>query len=185
VSPTLGLSSVAVTKYTAEQLTTGTIVKTYSFDNSAENWTFSGRVLPFSEALRNSGFSGLLDLISTTNTNTFGFWASPTTDITLEDSKLYKVQFTLGTDVTNPAQVPTVRLRAYNATNQVAHCLVKPAIAQISSSDYVVLFDPPPALAGQGLGIAFDILNFDPNADPRARLSLDSVTITSHETVFP
>jgi len=180
VSPTLGLSSMSIQRHAIEDLGTGTVLRTYSFDDSAENWAFSGAAGPFSAPLSNTGFSGLLDLTSTTNTNTFGFWASPTTDITIQDYTLYRAQFTVGTDISAGTQAPTVRLRVYSADNQIAHCLQKQALTPMSSSDYAILFYPPTTVAGQGLGVAFDILNFDPSADPQGRISLDSVTITSH-----
>lgn len=180
VSPTLGLYSVSIARHPVSDLGAGTAVKTYSFDDSAENWVFSGKVGSFSAPLSNTGFSGLLDLTSTTNTNTFGYWASPTTDITLSDNTLYKAQFTVGADVSGGMQAPIVRLRLYSANNQIAHCLQKQILTPMPSDDYVILFDTPTTVAGQGLGIAFDMLNFDPSADPQARLSLDSVVITSH-----
>ncbi len=180
VSPTLGLISVQLERHPIEDLGTGTVLRTYSFDDSAENWAFSGAVGTFSTPRSNTGFSGLLDLTSTTNTNTFGYWASPTTDITIEDYTLYKAQFTVGTDISAGTQAPIVRLRLYSANNQVAHCLQKQALTPMFSNDYVILFGPPTTVTGQGLGVAFDILNFDPLADPQGRISLDSVTITSH-----
>ena len=168
-----------------EDLEGGTTERIYSFDDSAENWIFSGSIPSFSAPLSNTGYSGLLNLTSTTNTNTFGYWASPTTDITLQDYLLYKAQFTVGTDVTAGMQAPLVRFRLYSANNQVARCLIKQAFDQISSEDYVVLFKPASTVAGQGLGVAFDILNFDPSTDPQGRVSLDSVTITSHSAYVP
>jgi hypothetical protein len=178
VSPILGLSSMTTERHPIEDLGTATALRTYSFDTSAESWAFSGTVGTFSAPLSNTGFSGLLDLTSTTNTNTFGFWASPTTDITIQDYILYRAQFTVGTDISAGTQAPIVRLRLYSANNQVAHSLQKQALTPMFSNDYVILFDPPTTVTGQGLGVAFDILNFDPSADPQGRISLDSVTIT-------
>lgn len=180
VSPTLGLISAQIERHPIEDLGTGTVLRTYSFDDSAENWAFAGTVGTFSAPLSNTGFSGLLDLTSTTNMNTFGYWASPTTDITIEDYTLYRAQFTVGTDISAGTQAPIVRLRLYSANNQVAQCLQKQAFTPMFSNDYVILFKPHSTVAGQGLGVAFDILNFDPLADPQGRISLDSVTITSY-----
>lgn len=185
VSPKLGLSSMSIARHAIEDLGTATALRTYSFDTSAENWAFSGTVGAFSAPLSNTGFSGLLDLTATTNTNTFGFWASPTTDITIQDYTLYRAQFTVGADISAGTQAPIVRLRVYCADNQIAHCLQKPAFTPMFSDDYVILFDPPATVTGQGLGMAFDILNFDPSADPQGRISLDSATITYYSTFIP
>ncbi len=179
-SPVLGLSSMSIERHAIEDLGTGTALRTYSFDTSAENWAFSGTIGAFSAPLSNTGFSGLLDLTATTNTNTFGFWASPTTDITIQDYTMYRAQFTVGSDISVGTQAPVVRLRLYSADNQIAHCLQKQAFTPMFSNDYVILFRPPATVTGQGLGVSFDILNFDQNADPQGRISLDSVTITSY-----
>ncbi len=180
VSPILGLSSMTTERHPIEYLGTATALRTYSFDDSAENWAFSGTIGAFSAPLSNTGFSGLLDLTATTNTDTFGFWASPTTDITIQDYTMYRAQFTVGTDISAGTQAPVVRLRLYSANNQIAHCLQKQALTPMFSSDYTILFAPPMTVSGQGLGVSFDILNFDQNADPQGRISLDSVTITSY-----
>ena len=86
----------------------------------------------------------------------------------------------MGTDISAGTQAPIVRFRLYSANNQITHCLQKQALTPMFSNDYVILFMPPSTVAGQGLGMAFDILNFDPLADPQGRISLDSVTITSY-----
>jgi hypothetical protein len=158
--------------------------RTYEFDTSAEGWQFSGTVTPFAAPESNAAFSGSLDLTALTNTNTFGFWRSNTADITATAYTLYKAQFLVHCDQTDANRAPVVRLRAFSANNQISQSFERPAAVQPLYGDYTLYFVAPQCIDGQGLGLAFDILDFDPSAAAPATLSLDRVQVSSYPSFY-
>ena len=161
----------------------------YDFETGLEGWRFSGTVLPFAAPM-SIVHAGALSLIATSNTNTFGYWISDPTDVTIEAGKLYRVRCSVSTDVTDPALVPQVRLRVSTENLQASAVLdivsagngaVAPAP---SAKEYVAYLYPPQSAAGSaqdGLGVAFDLLNFNPADAAFATLRLHDVRIDAFD----
>ncbi len=182
----LALDSVLIDRFRLDTLddSAGTSW-TYDFEASQGFWLPGDAAFVFS-APESFWEDGALHLRSTTNTNTFGYWGSDPTDITIEENRLYRGTFEVRTDETNRSRVPQMRLR-FNAANlQACRSL------EIASSDdganspgttnttYDRLYFLPPAnCVGEDLLISFDILNFNPGDAPTASLILDRAVIES------
>lgn len=74
--------------------------------------------------------NGALEISSTDNINTYGFWQSPLEGFPTEPGELYRARFMLSTDVTERYRVPHIRLRSGSTHNQKNHML------EISSNMY-------------------------------------------------
>jgi hypothetical protein len=120
-------------------------------------------------------------MISSTNTNTFGYWVSPQDAIPADSDYLYRARFNVLTDTTDQAVVPWIRLRA-NSLNLQQYDVLSiesagdgGASPSTSGTDYDLYFVPPSNETATML--AFDLLNFNPDDAPVAELSLDTVTV--------
>ncbi len=151
----------------------------YDFAGSDEGWR-AGTAVIFSEP-QWMFEPGSLKLISHTNTNTFGFWVSPENAIPANEQYLYRAQFVVSTDVTEPPLVPQIRLRVNARNFQQADYLTidsngdggaSPAAA---GTTYELYFIPP--ANDDYCMMAFDLLNFNPSDAPDAELALESVLV--------
>lgn len=183
----IALNSASVGRFDLDSLSSPTFVKWYYFETSQDGWTTGGAPLAFS--LPEYGHrDGALELRSTTNINTFGFWTNSEDDIIIEPNCLYKGVFRVRTDVANPALVPEMRLRLNTANWQASHCLgitsagagAKSPASEDAAYYGLVFFLPPASSVGDGLIASFDILNFNPDDAAEASLFLDDVIIVSY-----
>jgi hypothetical protein len=181
----LWLDSVTVRRYMIESLTTPTVVQDYGFETVTEGWTSGGAPAVFTMPMT-SHASGELQLAATTNTDTFGYWQSDSADITIESGKLYRGTFEIRTDVTDQSKVPQMRLR-FNASNlQASRTLGIESSGDGGSSPGTsntkydnLFFMPPASCAGEGMIVAFDVLNFSPDDAADGSLMMDSALIES------
>ncbi len=179
----LALDTVSVDRFPLASLPVTTMVQDYTFDTGAEGWTSGGAPIVFTSPEYNH-IGSALELRTTTNTNTFGFWGNDPADITIDADKLYRGTFEVRTDVTNPVVVPEMRLR-FNAGNLQASRMFGIASAGdganspgTTNTTYDRLYFLPPAnCVGQDLLISFDILNFNPDDAAEASLILDRAII--------
>jgi len=177
------LDTVTVDRFALDSLSTPTMVQDYTFDLSTEGWITGGALIFFS-APQYIHAAGALELRAMTNTNTFGFWGSDPADITIEADKLYRGTFEIRTDVTNPAQVPEMRLRFNTGNFQASHMFGISSFGDganspgITNTTYDRLYFLPPAnCVGESLIVSFDVLNFSPDDAAEASLILDRAII--------
>jgi hypothetical protein len=183
----IALDSVIVTRFALDSLSTPTIVQDYTFEQSQDGWTTGGAPIAFSTPQYVYSL-GALELRAMTNTNTFGYWVNDPAGITIEADRLYRGTFEIRTDVTNPVQVPEMRMR-FNAGNfQASQTLGITSAGDGANSPGTtnttydrLYFLPPPNCVGEELLVSFDILDFNPNDAPQALLILDRATIETLE----
>lgn len=151
------------------------------FDAGSEGWTSGGAPIFFSMPGVDA-FAGQIFLISNTNTNTFGFWQSPSQAFAKTSDSLYQATCLVKTNLFTPAIVPTLRLRLAEANNQTASVFVVESAntadcspTPLGTSYQIYLLAP--TNVPTDLYISFDILNFDPNNASYAMLSLDNVIV--------
>ena len=89
------------------------------FEGGDENW---GNVeLPdFFDPPEAFYDNGRLKLRCHNNINTFGYWHSPPDAVPVTPGAIYKAQFALSSDVTDPTQVPCIRIRFNSQSEQTA-----------------------------------------------------------------
>jgi len=157
-----------------------TTVAVYDFEAGDDGWSFLGVLgtpLPTGSAT-----TGALNIEFATNMGAFGYWASPagppapTTAVIVAD-------YTMSTDIIDPAIVPTIRLRmgsasgqqgSYVAINSTESGGTSPELAPAMATLWAW---PQPAIAGEDLNFAFDLVNFDPNDAASGRISLEEIRI--------
>ena len=186
----LMLDRVVVDAIPLDTLSTPTMLKTWSFETDSEGWGF-GTVPIFTAPLSGIG-GGALWLIAQDNTKTFGFWSGPSEEVEAEEGKLYRLRFTVITDVMVQEHVPHFRLRVSSEDFQssVVKLISSFTGAEMSPTpagrSYDLYFYPPQSLVGtpeNGLLAAFDILNFDPGDSASGALMLDGVVVESFDLV--
>ena len=182
----LMLDRVVVDAIHLDTLSTPTLLKTWSFDTDAEGWQF-GSASVFTAPVSDSS-DGALWLTAQNNTNTFGFWSGPSQEVQAESGKLYRLRFTVSTDVTLQNEVPQLRLRASSEDSQssIVKAISSATGAEMSPTSagrsYDLYFYPPQSFVGtesDSIIVAFDMLNFDPLDSPTGALMLDSVLVES------
>ncbi len=154
---------------------------TFHFTQDREGWT-SGSV-PIVFSVPDFAWEpDYLKIISTTNTNCFGFWQSPQDAVAAEADYLYRVRFNVSTDITAKSVIPQIRLRA-NSLNLQQYDVLSiesagdgGASPATSGTDYDLYFVPPSNETA--VMLAFDLLNFNPDDAAVAELALDSVIVT-------
>jgi hypothetical protein len=180
---TVGLDALNVYAYSVSEIAVATTQKQYAFDTGAEGWVFSGEIPPFTQ-LNTGAYSGALHLASQNNTNSFGYWYSPESDVSMTATPtLYRATFSVYSDQSDASIVPEMRLRVYASNYQITiGNLCTSAGAgdnspmQTARSYSVYFWSPNSALSGN-LQCAFDLLNFSPDDAAHGTLSLDDVKI--------
>lgn len=152
----------------------------FDFPEDTENWTSGSVEGPFSPPEFTYEPDNVV-MISSTNTNTFGFWQSPENAIPADSDYLYWARYRVSTDMENKALVPQIRLRA-NSLNLEQYDFVSIESAgdgascpSTSGTDYDLYFVPP--ANDDFVVLSFDLLNFNPDDSAEAQLWLDTVTI--------
>jgi hypothetical protein len=158
---------------------------TYSFNSGQERWLPSGA--PLTYALPGSSYAdGMLNLLSTTNTNTFGFWTG-LNELFIQGDTLYRAQCTVLTDVTDQTQVPQLRIRFTTQNFQLSGMLNVESNAGAESAPtpsgqtYALYFCPHNSGISSlvpTMSVAFDLLNFNPYDLATGSLHLQDITIS-------
>jgi hypothetical protein len=167
-------------------------IKTYDFSTDTEGWE-SVNVEPVFTAPTFDSQPGYLAITSTTNTNCFGFWQSPTVEFLpsppnsqVSPGKLYRAKVNIRTDA-GASDFPQFRLRIGTTNNaSVAITTISSAAGNdlfpgITGRDYYVFYVPPYGALPEGLYIAVDLLNFDPGDNPTASLYIEDVEVKEFE----
>ncbi len=184
----LALDSVLIDRFRLDTLDESTTITwAYDFETSQEFWSTGDGTPEFTDP-EFFWADGALHLRSTTNTNTFGYWGSDPTDITIEENRLYRGTFEVRTD-TYRYCAPQMRLRFNTSNFQASRSLEIASFGDGANSPGTtnttydrLYFLPPANCVGKGLIVSFDILNFNPDDAPEASLVLDRAII---ETVSP
>jgi hypothetical protein len=179
----VGLSALHVYAYNASDVTIASAQKHYTFATGNEGWSFSDQVLPYTQ-LNTGVYSGALHLASQDNTNSFGYWFSPASDITLSATPtLYRATYWVSSDQSDASLVPELRLRVYTSNLQASVVKSCPSSGSGDNSPtqsarrYNLYFWSPTCGANANLQCAFDLLNFSPDDAANATLSLDDVNV--------
>lgn len=184
----LMLDSVVVDAIPLSTLGTPTVLKIWDFNMDSEGWQLGSAPIFTSPVSDTSG--GRLSLIAQDNTSTFGYWSGPSEEVQIEAGKLYRLRFSVSTDVTVPDNVPQLRLRAFSEDSQSSIIKVISSVngAEMSPTPggctYDLYFYPPQSLVGtesDSIIAAFDMLNFDPADAADGALMLDSLTVESFD----
>jgi hypothetical protein len=177
------LEGAELTRFVLADLSTPTDVRNYEFTFSAEDWAFTSVPSIFSAPVPSISEESLV-LKALTNTDTFGYWASPTDDVVMDATeRLFRATFSVRSDQADRTKVPTLRLRLYDSANQMT---VEQMVSSsgsganspaTSNEDYALYFLTRSEMDQRGLCAAFDMLNFSPDDTTSASLKLDRVGV--------
>lgn len=160
----------------------------FEFRNDPEGWTFQTVTPAFTAPTGawdagSAQLPGRLDITATDNTNTFGFWGSPSLSLVTpaSASSLYKADFVVSRNTVSQSDVPAFRLRTSSADFSQSDVMVVSSTGNGNLSPveigkaYRHLFTLP---AGTSTFRAFfDMLNFDPTDSATGRISLESIIL--------
>jgi hypothetical protein len=152
----------------------------YARDLSSDpgGWIYAGTIPPYDEP-NTSSFPPALNPHN--SLNCFSFWYSP--DITVEDIKIYRARFNVGSSVTDPDDAVQFRLRvnqkgSWQAWDRVVVSNMGQAPSADAAKTYSVLFDPRVSGSSDNVAsLAFDIMSFDITDDVDSWLYLESVQV--------
>jgi hypothetical protein len=124
---------------------------------------------------------GCLELSAAGSTNCFSYWESP--GITIEDGKLYRVDWLVKSSVTDPDDAVQFRLRvtqpnAWQGWERVVSSYNSQGPSSTTPKWYSVYITLQ-ATTGidDSITLAFDIMSFDDTADTVSWLNLDEVMV--------
>jgi hypothetical protein len=152
------------------------------FDFAADRDDWTTRCAPVVFSVPDFVFEpDYLKVVSSTNTNMFGYWQSLEDAIPADPDYLYRARFNVSTDITDQSLVPQIRLRV-NSLNLQQYDVLSiesagdgGASPTTTGTDYDLYFVPPENETASM--IAFDLLNFNPDDAAVAELALDAVTV--------
>lgn len=159
-----------------------------TFPGEAQGWNFSGSIAPFAQPQPAVG-NGYLALTSPGTINAFGFWQSQPDWLPALPDTIYRVDYTVATDVAAADRVPLYRVRLTSRDAQVGllHVMQKngsgpqtPTPAGVRYS----FFTPAPRPTQSDADfwgryeIAFDLMNIDPRAEPSGQLRFGDLALT-------
>lgn len=154
----------------------------YDFESGEEGWTPSGEIEPFT-APEDSWTSGMLALQSTTNTNCFGFWQSGVIELpTTATQTLLRATFTVKSDEDAGASslpIPRLRIIREDSSEVVVKTIEGKGTRTPGTElrEYTVCYWLAAGSEPHRLRLAFDLLNFNPEASATATLFLDNVKL--------
>lgn len=184
ISGRIMLEEVVIERVERDEISSGPVIREYSFAGEAEGWTAGGLpgeyTLPESE-LSSSG----LVLRAVDNTNTFGWWSGKA-EIMIEKGRLYRVEYCVSSDESERMRVPQLRVRLNLYNEQMAMVKVIPSVSDARNSPgpegetYEVYFSLPEfaLTTPEPAYLSFDLLNFDPDDSSTASLVLESVRVS-------
>ena len=163
-----------------------TLEKSFDFENDTDGWEL--RTVPgvFDPPEQANGLSHLG--LRSVSTNTFGYWESPPQPVSAQ--KIYRVRFYISTDVGEPSKVPMLRIRVNALINQASHQVSVDSSGEGESSPvpnewtpYDIYYRPQESAEAQGVYLAFDLINLNPDDQETGALFLERVEV--HSMTFP
>lgn len=155
-------------------------VTTFTFDSDEEGWT-QGSAPPL--AAPTFLYTGTaLSMESTSNATGFGFWQSPLDAIAFTNGNALLATFAILGDDVPEGQAGSVRVRLITGDGQGYRYSEFPAEPQLigaegaAGTQFLTSVYEVPATAG-GVGLAFDLINFNLNAPETYAAELDAVTV--------
>jgi hypothetical protein len=159
-----------------------------TFPGDAQGWTFSGSIAPFAEPRAEVG-GGHVALISPGTSNAFGFWHSQPDWMPALPDTIYRVDFTVGTDVAAAERVPLYRVRLTSRDAQVGlvHTMQKSGLGPQTPTpggvrhSFFTLAPRPSQSDANFWGryeIAFDLMNIDSRTEPDGQLRFSDLALT-------
>lgn len=158
----------------------------YSFDSTTEQWQYAN-VFPYFSAPISMYATGGLGLQSV-DFNTFGYWLSPSNDISILPGEFYRLTWHVTSDLTDASLVPSVRLRWNNENFQSSgFVVIDSALAgenspTVAGKSYETYFLPIQGKSASqytpgSIIAAFDLLNFTQENSVDASIFLDDLTV--------
>lgn len=151
----------------------------FSFDGGSQGWQFTGMVNPYDEPGTTSQ-GGHLGLSANGSTYCFSYWYSP--DVPIEDGNLYRVKWTVQSNVTDPEQCVQFRLRAnqkgsWQSWERIVNSYNQQAPSWGTPKDYFLFLNPDVTGLNNDDQVifSFDILSFDINDDEYSWLYLEEM----------
>lgn len=161
----------------------------YDFDGTTEGWTFhplSGNTPDASFTGAFSAYDGYrLGITTDDTTNRYAYWAAPAA-VPYQANKLYRLQWELSTDQTDPKAVPIIRFRVNSSALGYAaemvltstdNALIQPPVIPATKkyNQYVM----SPFTDSSDLLLSFDVYDFD--VTERGTVYLESLAIWTTE----
>jgi hypothetical protein len=152
----------------------------YDFTYGGEGWIFEGAISPFDRPLAMI-VPGRIALSPGGSASSFSYWWS--SDVLLENNKLYRVRWDLESDVANPDDAVQFRLRAnqigaWSAWNRTVNSYLQASPSAGNPKRYDLFVTP--AVTGaydDQMILFFDLMSFDPTDSLSSWLYLDSVRV--------
>lgn len=125
--------------------------------------------------------SGHLGINAGGSSYAFSYWESP--DVGVEDGKLYRSTWTMGSSATGSDSAVQFRLRinqkgAWSAWERVVNSINGQAPSVGNNKDYLVFFNPRVTGASDNVVVFnFDIMSFDPGDDTSSWLYLEELMV--------
>lgn len=161
----------------------------FTFERNPDVWPWQpANAVP---ALSSPDFAragGALQITATDNATNFGWWQMPGGVIPVVPGQVARVEWTVSSDQTDAAMVPSFRMRASRGNFQQFDILTINAsgAADLAPAPgprtFTQIVDSQPGASGDGadsLALAFDLIGFDPARSPSATLGLEQVVIDS------
>ncbi len=162
-----------------DSFTTETI---FDFEAGTDGWQFRSVPDFFTPPTQEVGSSRLG--LRSVDSNTFGYWESPPQPVIY--GRFYRVRFFITTDATPRSKVPMLRLRVNPINNQAAFGIRVNSNTDGDSSPiptevtpYEIYYVPPASAQADGVYIAYDIVNLNPNDALTGALYVDRVEVHS------
>jgi len=177
---TLSLDWVKIESIAESDVPQGNEVLSLDFSTGVYGWSneFAGT---FTQPQVISG--PYLGLKAKNNKSTYGVWVSPPKAISIEANTIYAVDWNFFSDQADLSTVPGIRMRAGDSSNRL---IIQKSVFSNAEGDnspdglgrtYTLYYDAPAELAGAGLYLAFDMVNFDSTDGSDATIGLRSVTV--------
>lgn len=179
---TVWLEQLDVERFPLSWLRNVREVEHYSFETDAEGWQFSSVPTMFTPPQSGVG-DGALQLMSTSNTNTFGSWVSPRPDSWTETPEmLFRGIFVVRSNQIDRSRVPAMRLclitgDALEVAGQVVTSTGAGEWSPSTAPEFYRVYYKSHASGAPVTQEWIDVLSFDPNDAVGATLYLDHVTI--------
>ncbi len=161
-------------------ITSTSIILDFTFDAGAEGWQYGGAVPPFDQPII-SAPAGKLCLSPNGSTYCFAYLYSP--DVAVDDAKLYRAHFEIGSSVTNADDAVQFRLRvnqkgSWQAWDRLVNSNMGQGPSSTGITPYNVIFQPNVAGGDDAYAVfSFDIMSFDARDDTNSWLYLDSLAL--------
>jgi hypothetical protein len=152
----------------------------YDFTYGAEGWIFEGSVWPFDRP-QAAIVPGGIGISPDGSAYSYSYWWS--SDIPVENDKIYRVRWKIESDVANPDDAVEFRVRAnqtgaWSAWNRTVNSFLQASPSAANPKTYDIFLTPVVTGAyDDRMILCLDVMSFDPTDDVSSWLYLDSVRV--------